>query len=408
MSSEDNLLFSKITSNRSSDKDPSADINNEEGIIDVQSILASAGTISVFKLGSDSALDDPISISMTSMNSSIKGSLIRQSPLPSLESINSPRQSVISPNYSKNSPKHSLNSLRHSLNLINQSLNDIQLISYENDGVDNEANDKEKSRKKQEDKIKEQELRRKDQILCKVQYAMYTLLSIVAAFIVMIIWYTAWLENKTITIEIGNEQPGIKANSNNSGCPFWDITGDGFCDDEANIPECGYDFKDCCKMENDRTICEDCFCIIPEDDKASVKQKHFERCPLYFYQHLGNGRCDLNQNNKDHYFDFGDCCLEDTTCRIKFFNQTDFVDKFCPPNPCIKSNIFCVKEELGNGICEDYNNGPFCDYDLGDCCLSQPNHSWTTQGEITNRDCCICSCLQSTLYNANPYSFTFN
>ena len=403
MSSEDNLLFSKITSNRSSDKDPSADINNEEGIIDVQSIVASAGTISVFKLGSDSALDDPISISMTSMNSSIKGSLIRQSPLPSLESINSPRQSVISPNYSKNSPKHSLSSLRHSLNLTNQSLNDIQLISYENDGVDNEANDKEKSRKKQEDKIKEQELRRKDQILCKIQYAMYTLLSIVAAFIVMIIWYTAWLENKKITIEIGNEQPGIKANSNNSGCPFWDITGDGFCDDEANIPECGYDFKDCCKMENDRTICEDCFCIIPEDDKASVKQKHFERCPLYFYQHLGNGRCDLNQNNKDHYFDFGDCCLEDTTCRIKFFNQTDFVDKFCPPNPCIKSNIFCVKEELGNGICEDYNNGPFCDYDLGDCCLSPPNHSWTTQGEITNRDCCICSCLQSTLYNANAY-----
>ena len=439
MSSEDNLLFSKITSNRSSDKDPSADINNEEGIIDVQSILASAGTISVFKLGSDSALDDPISISMTSMNSSIKGSLIRQSPLPSLESINSPRQSVISPNYSKNSPKHSLSSLRHSLNLTNQSLNDIQLISYENDGVDNEANDKEssrqslnltvqslndsqlisnekdgvdskvndntKSRKIKEDKIIIQKLVRKDRILCKVQYAMYTLLSIVAAFIVMIIWYTAWLENKKITIEIGNEQPGIKANSNNSGCPFWDITGDGFCDDEANIPECGYDFKDCCKMENDRTICEDCFCIIPEDDKASVKQKHFERCPLYFYQHLGNGRCDLNQNNKDHYFDFGDCCLEDTTCRIKFFNQTDFVDKFCPPNPCIKSNIFCVKEELGNGICEDYNNGPYCDYDLGDCCLSPPNHSWTTPGEISKRDCCICSCKQNALYNANSYMF---
>ena len=234
---------------------------------------------------------------------------------------------------------------------------------------------------------------------------MYTLLSIIAAFIVMIIWYTSWLENKTITIEIGNFQTDIIAGSNSSGCPFWDITGDGFCDDEANIPECGYDFKDCCQMENDRTICEDCFCIVTEDDKASVKQKHFERCTSYFYNHLGNRWCDLNQNNEDHYFDFGDCCLEDISCRVKFFNQTDFVDKYCPPNPCIKSNIFCVKEELGNGICEDYNNGPYCDYDLGDCCLSPPNHSWTTPGEISKRDCCVCSCKQSALYNANSYMF---
>ena len=378
MSSEDNLFFSKITSNRSSEVVPRLAIDDEEGI-DVQSIVASTGTISVFDLVSESALDDDRSISMASMHSSIQGSLLRQS----------------------------LRSSRQSLNLTIRSLNDGR-ARYQNDRDDRKVKAKTKSRKSKEDKIREQELIRKDKMLCKVQYAMYSFLSIFCAFIVMIIWYTAWLENKKITIEIGNEQSGIKANSNNSGCPFWDITGDGFCDDEANIPECGYDFKDCCKMENDRTICEDCFCIIPEDDKASVKQKHFERCPLYFYQHLGNGRCDLNQNNKDHYFDFGDCCLEDTTCRIKFFNQTDFVDKFCPPNPCIKSNIFCVKEELGNGICEDYNNGPFCDYDLGDCCLSPPNHSWTTQGEITNRDCCICSCLQSTLYNANPYSFLFN
>ena len=377
MFSEDNSIFSNITKYRPSEVVSSLAIDDEEGI-DVQSV-PSTDTISVFDLVSESALDDAISISMASLHSSMQGSLLRQLPL------------------------HSLQSSRQSLNLTVQSLKDSQLISNEKDCVDSKVNDNTKSRKIKEDKIKIQKLIRKDRILCKVQYAMYTLLSIVAAFIVMIIWYTAWLENKKITIEIGNEQSGIKANSNNSGCPFWDITGDGFCDDEANIPECGYDFKDCCKMENDRTICEDCFCIIPEDDKASVKQKHFERCPLYFYQHLGNGRCDLNQNNKDHYFDFGDCCLEDTTCRIKFFNQTDFVDKFCPPNPCIKSNIFCVKEELGNGICEDYNNGPFCDYDLGDCCLSPPNHSWTTQGEITNRDCCICSCLQSTLYNANAY-----
>ena len=118
-----------------------------------------------------------------------------------------------------------------------------------------------------------------------------------------------------------------------------------------------------------------------------------------------DGSCDLNQNTEDNFFDFGDCCLEDISCRVKFFNSSNYVEKYCPTNPCIRSNIFCVEEELGNGICEDYNNGPYCDYDLGDCCLSPPNHSWTTPGEISKRDCCICSCKQNALYNANSYMF---
>ena len=313
MSSEDNLLFNKITNKRSSEVVQSLAIDDEEGI-DVQSIVASTGTISAFDLVSESALDDARFVSMASLNSSIQGFLIRQSPLLSLrssrQSLNSPRRSVFS-------SRQSLNSPRQSLNLTVQSLNDSQLISYENDGADDRANDKTNSKQSMEDKIKEQELRRKDKLLCKIQYALYTLLSIVAAFIVMIIWYTSWLENKTITIEIGNYQTDIIAGSNSSGCPFWDITGDGFCDDEANIPECGYDFKDCCQMENDRKICENCFCFVPEDSKASIKEKHLERCPLYHQHHLGDGSCDLNQNNEDHFFDFGDCCLEDISCRVK-------------------------------------------------------------------------------------------
>ena len=331
MSSEDNSTFSNVTNYRpSSGVVPSLAIDNEEGI-DVQS--------------------------------SIQGSLVRQSPL------------------------HSLQSSRQSLNLTVQSLNDSQLISNEKDGIDSKVNDNTKSRKSKGDKIKIQKLIRKDRILRKVQYAMYTLLSIIAAFIVLIIWYTSWLEKQSMTIGIGYEEPDIKASSNNSGCPFWDITGDGFCDDEANIPECGYDFKDCCRMENDRTICEDCFCFVSEDRKASIKEKHLERWydMVWYGMNLGDGSCDLNQNNEDHFFDFGDCCLEDISCRVKFFNESDYVDKYCPTNPCIRSNIFCVEEELGNGICEDYNNGPYCDYDLGDCC-----------GPTTAEkdDCCICSCHQ--------------
>ena len=151
MSSEDNSTFSNVTNYRpSSGVVPSLAIDNEEGI-DVQS--------------------------------SIQGSLVRQSPL------------------------HSLQSSRQSLNLKVQSLNDSQLISNEKDCVDSKVNDNTKSRKIKEDKIKIQKLIRKDRILRKVQYAMYTLLSIIAAFIVLIIWYTSWLENKSMTIGIGYEEP---------------------------------------------------------------------------------------------------------------------------------------------------------------------------------------------------------
>ena len=123
---------------------------------------------------------------------------------------------------------------------------------------------------------------------------------------------------------------------------------------------------------------------------------------MFIPQYLGRGNCDLNMNNVENYFDLGDCCLEDVSCRIKFFNETDYVTKYCPENPCIRSNIFCVQEELGNGLCEDHNNSPYCDYDLGDCCMKPPNNGpTTTEQHISKAGCCVCSCKQATLYLAN-------
>ena len=53
----------------------------------------------------------------------------------------------------------------------------------------------------------------------------------------------------------------------------------------------------------------------------------------------------------------------------------------CPETTCVKSNIYCIPNEVGDGICQDYNNGPYCDYDLGDCCLGNKTES-----------CCYCYC----------------
>ena len=53
----------------------------------------------------------------------------------------------------------------------------------------------------------------------------------------------------------------------------------------------------------------------------------------------------------------------------------------CPSNICVNSNIYCIKNELGDGICQDYNNGPYCDFDFGDCCFGNKTGS-----------CCFCAC----------------
>ena len=114
----------------------------------------------------------------------------------------------------------------------------------------------------------------------------------------------------------------------------------------------------------------------------------------------GNGFCDLhlNQNTPENFFDVGDCCLEDLKCGHNFYNfsgQWSTPEYHCPENTCIKSNIFCIPEEIGDGICQDHNNGPFCDYDLGDCCL----------GPTNTTECCDCHCKYGSLYyNENYFS----
>ena len=83
-------------------------------------------------------------------------------------------------------------------------------------------------------------------------------------------------------------------------CQYWEIAGDGYCNDEANIEHCGYDLNDCCQMERDRTLCSNCTCLIPQNKTQSIQSEFiYEFCPgnetrsLFF---LGDGLCQLNLN----------------------------------------------------------------------------------------------------------------
>ena len=135
-------------------------------------------------------------------------------------------------------------------------------------------------------------------VFSKIQCLIFSLLCITCALTVMIIWYSNWLGGNQIGITPFIHETKIL----NSSCQYWDIVGDGYCDDEANIEKCGYDLNDCCQMENDRTLCSNCTCFITENEAETIQNEfQTEFCqdnetifaPTYF---LGDGVCQLNLN----------------------------------------------------------------------------------------------------------------
>ena len=213
-------------------------------------------------------------------------------------------------------------------------------------------------------------------IWCRIQYITFSLISMISAFAVMIIWYSVWLkDNKGQSSDVNVSHTNASISS--LGCPVWEVVGDGYCDDEANIPECGYDFQDCCQMESDRSFCQNCQCIVTQVESQSYLE---ERCAEILDWTVGNGACNPEHNRVEYFFDIGDCCLSGDDFKCQYTNGTK--SQLCLENPCIVSNNFCIPEELGDGVCQDHNNGPFCDYDMGDCSLDL---------EDALDQCCSCS-----------------
>ena len=110
--------------------------------------------------------------------------------------------------------------------------------------------------------------------------------------------------------------------------------------------------------------------------------------------YLGDGKCQIQLNNFENFFDAGDCCLNYTQCENIFQAQdlwglpvTKSLDVDCPIDVCIQSDMYCIPELMGDGVCHDNNNSKFCDFDLGDCC--KPNR-------VTD-SCCFCVCKPEAL-----------
>ena len=202
----------------------------------------------------------------------------------------------------------------------------------------------------------------------------FSVICILCATLVMIIYMIERSKEKE-TEE--TEEIATPDNKAELGCPFLHITNDGYCDDEANIEECNYDFDDCCHWENDFSLCQDCFCKTPPINYSiNYFQKMLDLEIIYLT--FGDGKCDVLLNTQEYFFDAGDCCYDQSSV-------------------CIKSDRYCIEDQIGDGICQDHNNSPLCNYDLGDCC--SPN--------INTDFCWICTCRTETWIPGNSQLGTF-
>ena len=76
------------------------------------------------------------------------------------------------------------------------------------------------------------------------------------------------------------------------------LVGNGFCNDETNIPDCNFDGGDCCAMNANTSTCADCACLL------------IETCASGYHPLVGNGFCNDDTNIAECDNDGGDCCLD--------------------------------------------------------------------------------------------------
>ena len=85
-------------------------------------------------------------------------------------------------------------------------------------------------------------------------------------------------------------------------CPNFEWIGDGYCDDENNIIECNFDGGDCC-TDTEHTHCTECLCKTNGDEEDTSKI-----CDMHDW--IGDGFCDDENNVPECDYDGGDCCVD--------------------------------------------------------------------------------------------------
>ena len=182
--------------------------------------------------------------------------------------------------------------------------------------------------------------------------------------------------------------------------------GNGSCDVGNNNEGCLFDGGDCCECTRIGNGSSSSFslCVDPSascfDLSAVALQSN---CTDGYIPTIGNGRCDLGNNNEGCLFDGGDCCECTRIGNESYSSFSLCVDPdascFYPPAVTLQSN--CTDGSIsgiGNGRCDAENNNEGCLYDGGDCCLCTCIHL----------DCGIegFACVDPDVVNLEPYVCT--
>ena len=157
------------------------------------------------------------------------------------------------------------------------------------------------------------------------------------------------------------------------------VIGDFVCHDENNNEECAYDGGDCCPCTNNRPWHDDYvverwdgFCRDPTSGCLDPRVDMYPNCTDGVIPDIGDGWCDMENNNEECLFDGGDCCECGRASNESSFSLCADPGAACyNPNAktvqsnCIDGNI----DGIGDGWCEEKNNNEGCLYDGGDCCI---------------------------------------
>ena len=197
-----------------------------------------------------------------------------------------------------------------------------------------------------------------------------------------------------------------------------DAIGDLKCDKDNNNEECGYDGGDCCPCTSnfvswfDDTITEvwDIFCRDPSSGCLDPRVETYPNCTGGVIPDIGDGWCDMENNNEGCLFDGGDCCECTRASNESSFSRCVDPGAACY-NPtavtvqpsCINGNI----EYIGDGWCNLENNNKECLYDGGDCCMCTCTNGpisscgsfgfWCVDPDVSTKEANLCLELPSTI-----------
>ena len=172
---------------------------------------------------------------------------------------------------------------------------------------------------------------------------------------------------------------GLAAKYDNCTNGIKETIGNYRCHYMNNNEECAYDGGDCCPCTNlvsrsDDYVYEvfDIFCRDPNSGCLDPRVDIYPNCTDGVIPDIGDGWCDVENNNEGCHFDGGDCC----DC-ARATNRSSFSLCADPGTVCYSPTAVTVQSTgingniyfIGDGWCDAQNNNKECLFDGGDCCM---------------------------------------